>query len=72
MVLVCGVVRGGEEAVICYDESVVSASVRIHCVRGLLGGGCGGMERGCVGVENLRGMVKSSGGEVGLSIKKWG
>jgi len=44
----------------------------MRCRVGLLGGGCGGMERGCVGVENLRGMVKSSGGVVGLSIKKWG
>jgi len=39
---------------------------------GLLDGGCGGMERGCVGVGNLKGMVKSSGGVVGLSIEKWG
>jgi len=39
---------------------------------GLLGGGYGGMERGCVGVENLRGMVKSSGGVVGLSTEKGG
>jgi len=30
------------------------------------------MERGCVGVGSLRGMVKSSGGVVGFSIEKWG
>ena len=43
----------------------------MRCTVGLLGGGCGGMERGCVGVGNLKAMVKSSGGLVGLSIEKW-
>jgi len=38
---------------------------------GLLGGDCGGMERGFVGVGSLRGIVKSSGGVVGFSIEKW-
>jgi len=41
------------------------------CMVGLLGGGCGGMERSCVGVGNLKGM-ESSGGVVGFSIEKWG
>ena len=44
----------------------------MRCMVGLLGGGCGEMERGCVGVENLRGMMKSGGRVVGLSIEKWG
>jgi len=38
------------------------------CVVGLMGGGCGGMERGCVGVGNLRGMMKSSGGVVRILL----
>jgi hypothetical protein len=29
-----------------------------------------GMERGCVVVGNLKGMVKSSGGVVGMSIEE--
>jgi len=36
----------------------------VLCVVCLLGAGCGEMERGCVGVGNLRGMLKSSGGVV--------
>ena len=44
----------------------------MRCTVGLLGGGCGGMERGCVGVESLRGMMKSGGRVVGLSLEKWG
>jgi len=36
--------------------------VWVLCVVCLLGGGCGGMERGCVGVRNLRGMGESNGG----------
>jgi len=44
----------------------------MRCMVGLLGGGCGEMERGCVDVGNLKGMVKGSGGVVGLSIEKWG
>ena len=44
----------------------------MRCMVGLLGGGCGEMERGCVGVGSLKGMVKGSGGVVGFSIEKWG
>jgi len=46
--------------------------VGILCVVGLLGGGCGGMEKGCVGVGNLRSMVKISGGVVEFSLGEWG
>jgi len=28
LILVCGVIRGGEEAVICYDESVVIEEIQ--------------------------------------------
>ena len=44
----------------------------MRCMVNLLSGGCRGMESGCVGVGNLKGMVKSSGGVVGMSIEKWG
>jgi len=33
-----------------------------------MGGGCGGMERGCVGVRNLRGMGESKSGVVGILL----
>ena len=39
---------------------------------GLLGGGCGEKKKVCVGVGNLKGMVKSSGGVVVFSIQKCG
>jgi len=53
------------------------------CMVGLLGGGCGGMERGCVCVGlpsssevvcvlDSPAVVGSSGGVVGFSIEKWG
>jgi len=42
------------------------------CMVGLLGGGGGEMEKCCVGVESLSGIVKISGGVVGFSIEKWG
>jgi len=38
----------------------------------LLGAGCGGMRRGCVGVGRLRSAVQSSGGVVVLSIERSG
>ena len=36
---------------------------------GFPNGGCRGMGRGCVVVWNLKGMVKSSGGVVGVSTE---
>ena len=51
---------------------VWECGVGIWCMVGLLGRCCRGMERGCVGVRNLKGVVKSSGGVVGLSIERWG
>ena len=44
----------------------------MRCMVGLLSGGCRGMGRGCVVVGNLKGMVKSSGGVVGMSVEEWG
>jgi len=57
--------------------------VGMWCMVGLLGGGCGGMERGCVCVGlpsssevvcvlDSPAVVGSSGGVVGFSIEKWG
>ena len=43
----------------------------VWCMVGLLGAGCGGMWRGCVGVGRLRVVVQSSGGVVVLSIEKF-
>jgi len=41
------------------------------CVVGLLGGGCEGIEGGCVGVGNVSGMFKISGGVVEFSLGEW-
>jgi len=40
----------------------------VLCVAGSSDGGCGGIQRGCVGVKNLRGMAKSSSGVVGIFL----
>jgi len=42
----------------------------MRCMVGFSSGGCRGMGRGCAVVWNLKGMVKSSGGVVGMSIEK--
>ena len=44
----------------------------VWCMVGLLGAGCGGMWRGCVGVGRLRVVVQSSGGVVVLAIERSG